>query len=74
MGIKTLRANEIVIARLELRGFRSKGNLLKKFRHFIEYSNWDEDLLKHEKWIDVFSFIVIAAAVLFFVPVALSVL
>jgi len=74
MVIKTLRANEIVIARLELRGVRSKGKLLKKFRHFIENSTWDEDLLKYEKWIDVCSFIVIAAAVLFFVPVALSVL
>ena len=74
MGIKTLGANEIVIARLELRGVRSKGNLLKKFRYFIENSNWDEDLLKYEKWIDVCSVIVIAAAVLFFVPVALSVL
>lgn len=74
MGIKTLRANEIVIAKLEFRGFRSKGKLLKKFRYFIENSNWDEDLLKYEKWIDVCSFIVIAAAVLFFVPVALSVL
>jgi hypothetical protein len=74
MGIKTLRANEIIIAKLEFRRFRSKGNLLKKFRHFIENSTWDEDLLKYEKWINVFSFIVIAAAVLFFVPVALSVL
>jgi hypothetical protein len=74
MGIKTLRANEIVIAKLELRGVRSKGNLLKKFRYFIENSNWDEDLLKYEKWIDVCAFIVIAAAVLFFAPVALSML
>jgi hypothetical protein len=74
MGIKTLRANQVVIANLELRGFRSKGNLLKQFRYFIENSTWDEDLLKYEKWIDVCSYIVIAAAVLFFVPVALSVL
>lgn len=74
MGIKTLRANDIIIAKLEFRGFRSKGKLLKKFRHFIENGTWDEDLLKYEKWIDVCSVIVIAAAVLFFVPVALSVL
>ena len=74
MGIKTLRANEIVIAKLEFRGFRPKGNLLKKFRYFIENNTWDEDLLKYEKWIDVCSVIVIAVAVLFFVPVALSVL
>jgi len=73
MGIKALRVNEIEIVRLGLRGFMSKPNLLKKFRRFIENSNWDEDLLKYEKWIDVSCVVVIAVSVLFFIPVTLSV-
>jgi hypothetical protein len=46
---------------------------LKKFRRFIEGSNWDEDLLKYEKWIDAGCVTVIAISVVFFLPVALSV-
>jgi hypothetical protein len=52
----------------------SYGNALAAgFRRFIESSNWDEDLLKYEKWIDVSCVAVIAVSVVFFFPVALSV-
>lgn len=73
MGIKALRVNEVEIVRLGSRGFMSKPNPLKKFRRFIEHSNWDEDLLKYEKWIDAWCVAVIAVSVLFFVPITFSV-
>jgi hypothetical protein len=73
MGFKTLRFNEIDMATWGTRRFRSKTNVLKKFRSFIEKSKWDEKLLKHEKWMDICCLAVIAVSVLFFVPVVLSV-
>ena len=72
MGFKTLRVNEVDMATWGMRRFRTKPNVLKKFRHFIEKSKWDEELLKHEKWIDLWCVAAIAVSVLFFVPVALS--
>jgi hypothetical protein len=74
MGIRALRVDGIETARLGSRGVMSKPNPLKKFRCFIEHSNWDEDLLKYEKWIDASCMAVIAMSVVFFLPVALSVL
>ncbi len=73
MGIKALRVNDIETARLGSRGVMSKPNPLKKLRYFIEHSNWDEELLKYEKWIDVGCMAVIAMSFVFFLPVALSV-
>jgi len=73
MGIKALRVNDIEIVRLASRSFMSKPNPLKKFRRFIENSNWDGDLLKYEKWIDASCVAVVALSVLFFIPVMLSV-
>jgi hypothetical protein len=73
MGIKALRVNDIETARFGSRGVTSKPNPLKKFRYFIEHSNWDEDLLKYEKWIDAGCMAVIAMSFVFFLPVALSV-
>jgi hypothetical protein len=74
MGIRALRVNGIETARFGSRGVMSKPNPLKKFRCFIEHSNWDEDLLKYEKWIDAGCMAVIAMSFVFFLPVALSVL
>jgi len=73
MGIKALRVDDIETVRLGSRGVMSKPNPLKKFRRFIEHSNWDEDMLKYEKWIDVSCVAVIVASVVYFLPVALSV-
>jgi len=73
MGIKALRVDDIETVRLGSRDVMSKPNPLKKFRRFIEGSNWDEDLLKYEKWIDAGCVAVITMSVVFFLPVALSV-
>jgi len=48
--------------------------LLHKFHRFIEYGDWDERLLKHEKYINWFSYGLIAASALFFLPVCISIL
>ena len=48
--------------------------LLHKFRRFIECSDWDERLLKYEKYITWFSYGLIAASALFFLPVCISIL
>jgi hypothetical protein len=74
MGIRALRVNGIETARFGSRGVTSKPNPLKKFRRFIEHSNWDEELLKYEKWVNASCMAVIAISVVFFFPVALSVL
>ncbi len=48
--------------------------LLHKFRRFIECSDWDERLLKYEKYINWFSYGLITASVLLFLPVCISIL
>jgi hypothetical protein len=48
--------------------------LLHKFRRFIEYSDWDESLLKCEKYVNWFSYGIIAASALIFLPVCISIL
>jgi len=48
--------------------------LLHKFRRFIEDSDWEENLLKYEKYINWFSYGLIAASALFFLPVCISIL
>lgn len=42
-----------------------KMGLLRRFRRFIEHSDWDEVLLRNEKWIQGFSWVTVAACVLF---------
>ncbi len=48
--------------------------LLPKFRRFIECGDWDESLLKYEKYINWVSYGLIAASALFFLPVCISIL
>ena len=48
--------------------------LLQKFRRFIECSDWDERLLKYEKYVNWLSYGIIAASALIFLPVCISIL
>jgi hypothetical protein len=48
--------------------------LLEKFQRFIECSDWDKNLLKYEKYINLLSYGIIAAAAVFFIPVCISIL
>jgi hypothetical protein len=47
---------------------------IREFRRFIECSDWDERMLKYEKYINLFSGGIIVAAAVFFIPVCISIL
>jgi hypothetical protein len=47
---------------------------IREFRRFIEYSDWDERMLKYEKYFNLFSVGIIVAAAVFFIPVCISIL
>jgi len=44
-------------------------SLLTRFRNFIERTNWDEKLLRREKWFDTLCVVCIIFSVLYFIPV-----
>ncbi len=47
--------------------------LITRFRRSVTETNWDQDLWGLEKWIDLFSWTVIASSILFLITVTLSV-
>jgi hypothetical protein len=49
-------------------------SVLGRFRHFITSTNWDENILRREKWIDRICLDLVVLSVLYFVPVLLSTL
>jgi hypothetical protein len=55
------------------RSVLSSAGLIRRFRCFVTETNWDQNLCGLEKWIDLFSWTVIASSLLFFIPVTLSV-
>lgn len=52
----------------------SSVGLISRLQHTVARTNWDNDLLKCEKWMNLFCWTVIAVSVLFFIPVSLSIL
>ena len=46
--------------------------LMRRFRCFVVDTNWDQDIWGLEKWIDLFSWTVIAFSLLLLIPVTLS--
>lgn len=50
-------------------GTYTQQSLLKRFRYFIEITNWDEMLLSRGKWFDKLCFGYIIFSVLYFIPV-----
>jgi hypothetical protein len=52
----------------------SPAGFMGRFRCSVVETDWDRDLWGLEKWIDLFSWTVIAFSLLFFIPVTLSVL
>ena len=52
----------------------TKPNTLQRFRHFIEYSGWDEVIFAQEGWIDKLCIGVIIVASLYFIPPVLVML
>jgi len=50
-------------------GTYSQQSVLKRFRYFIERTNWDEMLLRRGKWFDKICVGHIIFSVLYFIPV-----
>jgi hypothetical protein len=46
---------------------------LERCRHFIEATDWDENLLRREKWIDRICLGIAVLSALYFVPALLSI-
>jgi hypothetical protein len=46
----------------------SRLSYMKRFRNFIEHSDWDDKILAHETWVNKICVGVIIASVLYFVP------
>jgi hypothetical protein len=61
MGTRVLRVNDLGMAVLELRRSRSK-DFLRRFRRFIENTDWDERLLEYVRWVNGASLAVAGAA------------
>jgi hypothetical protein len=74
MGTKTLRVSDTGLGLFELREFRSKTGLLKRFRRFIENSDWDEEILRRMKWVDACSCAFAAAVALYIVCVSIFII
>jgi hypothetical protein len=60
----------------EAAGYKTftKPNFLRRFRYFIEHSDWDEVMLAQEEWIDKLCIGVIIVASFYFIPPVLVML
>jgi hypothetical protein len=73
-------ATEVVTFSKDIRehktGYKTftRSSYLRRFRYFIEHSNWDEMILKQEVWIDIMCVVTIIFASLYFIPICLSML
>ena len=52
----------------------ARSSYLRRFRYFIEHSNWDEVILSREGWIDGMCIVMIVAASVYLIPIALAML
>jgi hypothetical protein len=51
----------------------SRSSYIKRFRYFIEHSDWNEQIVAHEEWANRICVGVIVASVLFFAPALIKV-
>jgi len=47
--------------------------LIRRFRYFIEGTDWDKELLRYEKRIDRLCWIILVASAIVFLPVTISI-
>jgi len=52
----------------------ARSSYLRRFRYFIEHSNWDEAILAHEEWIDKMCIVITIAASLYLMPIVSAML
>lgn len=46
-----------------------RGSLIRDFRHVIEKTNWDEQILQHERILNAVTLVIIGLACLYFLPI-----
>ena len=51
-----------------------KTNLTMKISHLVENTDWDQEILKDEKWIDSFCWSILGLSALYFIVVCLTIL
>lgn len=51
----------------------SRPSYMKRFRYFIEHSDWDEQILTHEEWANKICVGVMIASIIYFVPLLIKV-
>ncbi|MCX5826906.1 MAG: hypothetical protein NTV58_02755 [Deltaproteobacteria bacterium] len=52
----------------------SKIHLTMKIKHLVEDTDWDQEILKEENWIDSFCWSILGLSALYFVVVCLTML
>ena len=62
------------VRKLRGRSASRRGYLVRRFRNFIELSDWDEDLLRRSREIDAFCWMLAVGAAALMVPVSFLVM
>ena len=62
------------VRKLRVRSASRRGSLVRRFRNFIELSDWDEDLLRRSREIDAFCWMLAVGAAELMVPVSFLVM
>ncbi len=77
MTVRTLRTNEWAIPSYRgnriPRALAGKINIVKKVRYIIEETDWDTEILKGERWIDLFCWSVLGFSALYFCVIGLRI-
>jgi hypothetical protein len=61
-------------SRLRIRAVSRMLSPIRRFRNFIELSDWDEAVIRHGREIDIFCWILAMGAALLLIPVSLLVM
>jgi hypothetical protein len=78
MTVRIWRTHELTIP-IQIGGWFSrispgKIDVTRKIRYLVEETDWDQNVLKGEKWIDLFCWSVLGIAALYFGVVCLEIL
>jgi hypothetical protein len=58
----------------EQKSIRSPNGLVKRFKRITQIVDWSQRMLKIEKWTNRFCMVIVAASVLYFAPIVISIL
>jgi hypothetical protein len=62
------------VRRLRIRSASRRVSPIRRFRNFIELSDWDEDILRHGREIDAFCWMLAVGSALLLIPVSFLVM